>query len=152
MINQTLTACALVFAATGIALSADVYRQVDDAGNVIYSDRPAESGAERVNLSSSKTDPAAVAARREARTAAQAERAAAREQAAAGEAQTRDLASQRAANCEKARAYQQRVTTAHRLYEVDENGERQYYSAEQHDAALARARDQVREWCDPEGS
>ncbi len=152
MTNKTLSVCILAFVAAGVASSADVYRQVDDAGNVIYSDRPADAGAERLKLSTGKTDPAAVAARREALTQAQAGRAAAREQAAAKQAQDRDRAEQRAANCEKARAYQQRVTTAHRLYEVDQNGERQYYSTQQHEAALARARDQVQEWCDTDGS
>lgn len=137
---------------SGMCAAGDVYKEVDANGNVVYSDRPREAAAQRLDIDSAETDQEAIAARRDALEAARVKRQQAQEEETARKAHKQDLAAQREANCEKARAYQQRVETAHRLYEVDDNGDRNYYSAEQHDAALARARDQVREWCGSQGS
>lgn len=134
------------------AFAAEVYREIDENGNVIYSDRPRDASAEAIDVGASKADEEAVAARQEALVEAREARAAARAEAASEAEQARDVAAQRAENCEKARAYQQRVETARRLYDEDENGERTYYSAAEQDAALAKARDQVREWCDTDGT
>lgn len=146
----TLLMAALVLASS--AYAAEVYREVDENGNVIYSDRPRDASAEAIDVGASKADEQAVTAHREALVQAREARETARATAASEAERARDVAAQRAENCEKARAYQQRVETARRLYDEDENGERRYYSAEQHDAALAKARDQVREWCDTDGT
>lgn len=130
----------------------EVFKEVDAQGNVIYSDRPNAASAEKLDIEYSSTDPQALAAQREALEKARDERQEAEVEATANEANQRDLAAQRKANCEKARAYQQRVETARRLYDVDDDGNRSYYSAEQQDAALAKARDQIQEWCDTDGT
>ena len=152
MSSKHLSLLVLLLATVSGALAAKVYREVDANGNVIYSDRPRDASAEAIDVGASKADEEAIAARREALNEAREAREARRAEAANEAERARDVAAQRAANCEKARAYQQRVETAHRLYDEDENGERTYYSAEQHDAALAKARDQVSEWCDTDGS
>lgn len=142
----------LLLMLSGLAAGGEVYKEVDAQGNVTYSDRPRDAAARRLDIGNNKTDPTAIAARKAALESKREERRQAQAKAAAAAESRRDLAAQRQANCKKARAYQQRVQTAHRLYDVDENGDRSYYSAEQHDAALAKARDQIREWCDTDGS
>ena len=146
---KVLTAVFLVASAlSGIAAGAEIYKEVDARGNTVYSDRPRDAAAQRLDVKASKADPAAVAAEREALAKSREARQQAQAEAATEATRQRDVAAQRQANCEKARAYQQRVETAHRLYETDENGERRYYSAQEQDAAIAKARDQVKEWCD----
>lgn len=142
----------LALALTGLAGAGEVYKEVDAQGNVTYSDRPRAAASQKLDIENNKTDPEALAAQRKALESAREERQQAQVQAAANAERKRDLAAQRKANCEKARAYKQRVDTAHRLYDTDENGNRSYYSAAQHDAALAKARDQVEEWCDTDRS
>lgn len=148
---MTRTIVALIATGLGLATAVhagEVYRQTDDSGRVIYSDRPASANATRLDIESRPTDPARLAdmaAQREEREKAREE---ARETSEEARLRQQDRQAQRASNCEKAMAYQQRVETARRLYRLDDNGERQYYSAEEHDAALARARAQVAEWCD----
>lgn len=137
---------------TSFVGAGDVYKEIDAQGNVVYSDRPRDAAAKRLDVDSSKTDPAAIAARREALDKSRENRKEAQVKAAANSERKRDLAAQRKANCEKARAYQQRVETAHRLYDVDADGNRNYYSAAQHDAALAKASKQIKEWCDTDRS
>lgn len=134
------------------ANAGEVYKEVDAQGNVVYSDRPRDAAARRLDVDSKSTDPAAIAARREALEASREKRNEAQAKAAANTERKRDIAAQRAANCEKARAYKQRVETAHRLYSTDDDGNRKYYSAAEHDAALAKGRDQVKEWCDTDRS
>jgi len=145
---KTIARAIAIILCTGLVSAGEVYKHVDAQGNVIYSDRPADAAAARLDIDSSKTDPEAVEQQRAALEAKREEREQAKASANAEAERQRDLAAQRKANCEKARSYKLRVEAAHRLYDTDENGNRSYYSAEQHDAALARARDQVKEWCD----
>lgn len=130
------------------ANAGDVYREIDAQGNIVYSDRPKNANAAQLKIESKKTDAAAIEKQRQARIKQSEERERNRAKIAEEAERKRNVSAQRAANCEKARAYQQRVETAHRLYDVDGEGNRTYYSAEDHSAALAKARAQVSEWCD----
>lgn len=130
------------------AHAGEVYKQVDENGNVVYSDRPREATATPLDVDTAKTDPAAAARKLDELKKAREQREQTKTDAAKEAEHQRDLAAQRQANCEKARAYQQRVQTARRLYETDENGNRTYYSSEQQDAARVLASTRVREWCD----
>ncbi|NNF51716.1 MAG: DUF4124 domain-containing protein [Gammaproteobacteria bacterium] len=150
--KQLTSLAVAIVAGLGLAGAGEVYKEVDEQGNVVYSDRPRDASAPRLDIDSSKTDPEALAKKREVLEKRQEERKQAKVNAAAEAERQRDLAAQRKANCEKARSYQQRVDTARRLYDTDENGNRNYYSSEQQDAARALARDQVKEWCDTDRS
>lgn len=125
-------------------LAADVYRSIDAQGNVVYSDRPGDATAVRVaiattaavapvTVASSAAAPADVPEEPDEATIAAAERA--------------QLAEDRAANCAIARQRSERYATSHRLYRVDANGGRVYFS----DAELTRARQEaeaeVARWC-----
>jgi len=138
---------------TSIALGASVYRWVDDTGMVHYADTPPEGvEAELVEVESKPTDRAQMARTREASKAReqadairQAERASIDAEEAAGE---QESAKARADLCVKARERYQVYINNRRLYRVLENGEREWYSDEEIEAARESARKSVEEFCD----
>lgn len=130
------------------AAAAEIYRDTDASGRTVYSDRPVSTNANKLRIKSRATDPAALESEKALLAERQAKREEAKKQAATEAERNRDIQAQRAQNCEKARNYQARVEASHRLYEVDDNGNRRYYSSAEQDAALEKARTQVREWCD----
>jgi hypothetical protein len=126
---------------------ADIYRSVDENGQVVYSDRPS-GDAERITVSAA---PAAA-------PAAAGAPAGDGEQTADGDSTVfaevpreptpEELAADRARNCEYARQMLESYATSHRLYRQGADGEREYLSAEEIDAARARAQSNVAAWCD----
>ena len=140
-------------AASATAEEVDVYRWVDNDGIQHFTDRPPSGApAELTGIRSQRTDPGAVQARvdreSESYTEAQkrrADQADERDEAAAERAETRQ---QRAANCEKARERLETYSTARRLYRPMADGERDYLTSEEMDAARAGAQQEVDDWCD----
>ena len=124
--------------------NADVYKYIDEKGNVQYTDKPPSLPAERLNVQSQKTDVVAVQER------AQAEQTARAQAAASSRAQANASAEQRAANemsakdkaerCIKARERYDSYMTSQRLYEEGKDGERRYLSDPELDAARASAK------------
>lgn len=140
----------LTLAVSSAALAGDIYKWVDDDGNVHYGDKPAGTQPERLAIDSRPTDPARIAAqtqaRAEARTQAREEEAAA---AAAGpsEEELQAEAQKRREACEKSRANMQRMVTARRLYREDESGERVYLDEAEMQASRQRVEDEISEFC-----
>lgn len=146
----TVTAIAMLAAAT--LQAADVYRSVDENGNVSYSDRPFGQNAEVVFIAT-RTPGAPPAARNPApQSANQAGNAADAEETTVQrerrEPTPEERAADRAANCVIARERLERYTTSRRLYRELPDGEREYLSDAQIDEARARAAADVDEWCD----
>lgn len=144
------------FSTTGLIMSlcvvslahgAEVYRSIDSAGNVVYSDRPDHPGAVPVVIRTAAA--VAPAARPQSAPARQANAAPATEPDAAtiARAEAAQQAEDRAANCEAARTRSERYDTAHRLYRAGENGEREYLTDAQIDEARATAQAEVARWC-----
>ena len=132
------------------ATAAEVYRYTDANGNVHYTDRPTgQSTEQRVHIASRRTDPSAV----QARTKAFAEATAARKEAAAEKPEEKTRAERRAereeqeARCQSYRDKLATIENARRLYNTDENGERQYLDDAEIDEARAKARELVAENC-----
>jgi len=148
MNRKLLTAVLLPALLSVAADAAEIYRETDASGQTVYSDRPASAGANKLSIKSRPTDPAIIEADKNRLTEREAKREESQAKAAARAERNRDIQAQRAENCKKAQAYKTRVDTAHRLYEIDENGDRRYFSAAEHDAALEKARAQIKEWCD----
>ena len=147
--NRRVAGTVLLLAFMSVfAVAAEIYRETDASGRVIYSDRPTSTNARKLSIQSKATDPAVLEAEKARLAEREVQRQESRTKAAETAERSRDIQSQRAQNCEKARAYEQRVQAAHRLYEADENGDRRYFSAAEHDAALEKARTQIKEWCD----
>ena len=140
----------VILAAAAGSPAAAVYRWVDAEGQVHYSDTP-QRNAERIEIESRPTDPELVRARENQAAALRAERELrTTQQAEDTTAQANDaerVAAERAANCETARQRLATYETAHRLYRPMADGEREYLSDEELDAARAEARLAVEEWC-----
>lgn len=138
-------------ALTTSAFAGEIYKYVDEQGNVHYVDRPTgESGEERLGISYTGTSSAAVTAQvkhrrdyMEALDEARGERESRRE----AEAQARAEMEARAAKCQESRARLESYLQAHRLYRQDESGEREYLDDEQILEARRKAEEAIQEHC-----
>ena len=144
----------LVLSAAGLATSAfagEIYKYVDDEGNIHYVDRPTgESGEERLAVTYSGTRNEAVSARvqkrrdymdalEEARSEAQSQREA--------EAQARAATEERAAKCQEHRARLESYLQSRRLYRENPAGEREYLDEEQMMEARRKLEVAIQETC-----
>lgn len=143
-------AATLTLALSSVTVARDIYKWVDEDGNVHYGDKPVGTQPERLAIDSKPTDPARIAAQTQARVQARTE---AREAEAAAAAQgpteeeLQAEAQQRREACEKSRANMQRMVTARRLYREDEAGERVYMDEAEMQATRQRVEDQISEFC-----
>ncbi|CAG0940268.1 hypothetical protein GPROT2_00878 [Gammaproteobacteria bacterium] len=141
------------------AVAADqgaVYQWVDKDGTPHYQDRPPEGtnagqSATEMNLRYRMTDSEAMAAAAQKKagldSAAELRKA---QQAGDKKADADDreqVKGEREKGCEQAREKLQKYETAHRLYRPGADGQRQYLSDEEIDAARAEARKSVADWC-----
>jgi Domain of unknown function (DUF4124) len=137
-----LTAATAVLVAGPVA--ADVYKFKDDKGNVLYTDKPSTLPAERLNIQSQKTDTVAAQARQqeEMKRMQDADKAG---QQGAGQNKDQQQASQlsatdKAAQCTKARERYDSYANSRRLYEKLPDGSRRYLSDAELDAARVSAK------------
>ena len=142
-----LTAVALA----GTAGAGEVYVTKDANGQLIYTDTPQTVPAQKLDVHTTSTDPAQVQARYsdEMKKFAQDDAAAAKAAAAsadAAKAQTLS-AEDKAKRCAEVRARYQTVTSAHRLYVTDPDGERRYLDSAEIDAARINAKKVMDEFC-----
>lgn len=136
-----------------VADEVSVYRWIDEQGVPQFTDRPpSNAAAELTGIRSQRTNQSAVQARVEQRADIDQEAAKRRddstadaESAAQERAQTR---AQRSDNCSRARERLETYSTARRLYRPMADGEREYLSSEEMDAAKASAEQEVADWCD----
>jgi hypothetical protein len=144
----------LVLSAAALMTSAgagEIYKYVDEEGNVHYVDRPTgESGEERMAITYSGTSSAAVSAqvkRRQDYMEALDEARSETESRREAEAQARAEMEARAAKCQESRARLESYLQAHRLYRQDESGERQYLDDEKILEARRKAEEAIQEHC-----
>jgi hypothetical protein len=136
--------------ASGV-MASEIYRWVDEDGNVHYEDRP--SGAadeERLAMTYNRTNRTAVSQQIKVRHDRQAAREEARSTAAAAEKEAADNAqaeAERQQACERARARLESYLQSRRLYRTDENGERVYLDDAQRQEARQKAEEQITEFC-----
>ena len=143
----------LVLSVTASSLwAATVYKWVDAQGNVHYSQSPPQQiGAKEMDIRvrspilqepprhvdgtpDSPAEAKEVAKKKKAESAKQAE-------------VEKKNAEVRAKNCKTAKRRFATINQGGRLYEVDENGERQYWDDAQRQAKLASAQADVDKWC-----
>ncbi len=150
--NKLLIGFATVaLVASGGVAANEIYKWVDEDGNVHYEDRPSGATSEQVvALSYKRTDSAAVqkrvdtfaekqAARQEARTTADAEAQKAADAEAEAEANRQ--------KCENYRAQLQTMLQAARLYRETPDGEREYLDDAQREEARTRGEELVAKYC-----
>jgi len=132
-----------------LAAMADIYRSVDENGQVVYSDVPTLD-AERITVRAALL-PAPTAAGAPVGQSGEAEEDDAEATVFAEvprEPTAEEIAADRARNCEYSQQMLASYTTSHRLYRQGADGEREYLSADEIDAARARAESNVAAWCD----
>lgn len=138
-------------AAAGTVNATEIYRWVDEDGIVHYVDLPTGApGEEHLAIRSRPTDPARVEASVRARQEARAARAEEQETNVTqgpGEAERLAAAGEREENCNKYRERQMQFTINRRIYRMDENGERVYYSDEEMQAARDKVDERVSYYC-----
>ena len=150
MRNQTIiTAVLLTLVTTSSVFASEIYKWIDEEGNVHYGDTPTET-SERVAISSKPTNPSVVQSTTKSVADYQAQRtenlaAAAAEAASAAELKAE--ADQRAQQCTQYRQTMQKFVVSRRLYREDENGEREYLDESETLAARDRVEKQVEEFC-----
>ncbi len=135
----------LAFLAAGTLHGAEVYRYVDEDGNVAYTDRPVGQNAESIVITTTAPvlpPPVAAAPQPEVETP---EETVQRERR---EPTPEERAADRAANCTIARERNERYAISRRLFRELPDGEREYLSDAEIDEARARAAADVEEWCD----
>lgn len=133
------------------AMASDIYKWVDDQGNVHYGDRPSgNDNTEVVALTYQRANPGAVkrgtAAQgelaeslKDKRAAREEEKNAAAEQAAAAEAKQK--------RCDTYRARLEKFVQSRRLYREDESGERVYLDEDETIAARQKLEELIAENC-----
>lgn len=135
----------------GVASASDIYKHVDDDGNVSYGDRPTGAPAEqRVNIVSRATSPAAVQAsvdqtlELEERSEQRRDE---REARKAKEEEKAREAADRASKCSDYRQKLNRYSESRRLYRVDANGERVFLDDSEREKETQHMRGLVDEFC-----
>jgi hypothetical protein len=149
-LRQLLVVSIAALLASGVVVASEIYKWVDEEGNVHYVDRPTGQPDEtRLDIFSARTDNSAVQARVQQR---QENRAAAAQVAseAPPEMSEEDLRAEqqkRQEQCQTYRARLERYLQSQRLYKEDDSGERVYLDEEQTLAARARVEEQIKEYC-----
>ena len=146
--KPTVTFVVALLLAAG-AKAGDVYVTKDAKGNPVYTDTPVSIPAQKVNVNSKSTDPAALQKRYSDEMNRYAEEDSAQSKAApkSAEAAASMTAEDRAKRCVDARQRYQGQMDARRLYEDDANGERRYLTSQEIDAARANAKQVMDEFC-----
>jgi hypothetical protein len=150
--NRKFLVLALSAAALATSASAgEIYKYVDEQGNVHYLDRPTgESGEERMDITYSGTSSASVNAQVKRRSDYMAALDEAREETRGrreSEAQARAEMEARAAKCEENRSRLESYLQSRRLYRENDAGEREYLDDEQILEARRRAEEAIQETC-----
>lgn len=150
MFNKaTLLAAVAVLTAGSLASASEIYKWIDEDGNVHYGDKPVVQ-AERVAIVSRPTDNARVQAQAQERADARARAAEEAMAAAAAEPSPEQLmaeAREREQKCSTYKDRLQKFVTSRRLYREDENGERVYLDEAETQAARERVENRVAEYC-----
>ena len=137
---------AIVVLVFGLSLTAnaDIWKWVDEQGNVHYGDTPASvnaAKAERVSHTPrDRSTSTSGGARKNASNGSDIDRQEASDQIREGD-------DAQAYYCERAKNIYESYVAAPRLYRTRDDGEREYLSDEEMAATLAEAEASVAEWC-----
>ena len=148
--------CVLILSASAVAtgtpaLAGEIYKFVDDDGNVHFVDRPSgQSGEERLQLTYARTSNAAIEGQIKSRQEYMEAREKAREEEMTqreAEETMRVEERQRAKKCEEHRARLESYLQARRLYRQNDAGEREYLDDSEMLAARRQVEDKIAETC-----
>jgi hypothetical protein len=142
----------LMFTLAGVALTArgygdEVYKTVDASGHVVYSDHATSPTAQKMTVPVTPPDAAEAARLGKQRALEDAEFAQRSKQEAADASKQAAQAKQDEARCTSARTRYNYLMQVNRLYRVDADGNRAYYSDEEADAMRATAKQTMDQAC-----
>lgn len=138
-----VTACLIALSAT-----ADVYKSVDDKGNVQYTDTPDKLPAQLVQgIKTQRTDDSAVDQRTAADQQRYSEENSQQTRAADQKEAQKSEAADKAERCKKARERYDQLMVAQQVYTTNDKGERVNMDEKQVDQARAAAKLMVDTWC-----
>jgi len=146
----TLLAALLVVGTT--VQAGEVYKEKDSKGNLVFTDRPEQLPAERLNVKTQQTDTVEAQRRHDEEMQRLNESSSASSSASESTAQGERAASQSAEDkvkrCKESRDRYEQYMSARRLYEPGTTeGERRYLSDAEIDAARANAKKMMDEFC-----
>ncbi|MGD8478050.1 MAG: DUF4124 domain-containing protein [Burkholderiales bacterium] len=151
-----LISLGILLLASSVANSAgEMYRWVDENGQVHYSDQPPPANArsikslnsEGINPPPSADDEVDAEPSYAQQEKAFEERQAQRAEERAEAARKKQEEEERKKNCELARSNYNTVNSGGRVMRVNAQGEREYLNDEEIDKAAAEARSNVEKWC-----
>ncbi|QBQ54162.1 DUF4124 domain-containing protein [Nitrosococcus wardiae] len=144
-----------ILAGSWVALSqaGGVYKCIDQQGRTHYVDRPCRGVVEQETIeikSRSSSNPLLLDEGRQTKQKEllqtwQEER----RQKQQAEVEARKQKEQRSRNCADAKSRLHLIESARRLFKMNENGERHYYSDSERAQKLQEAQKQVKNWCSP---
>ena len=144
-----LAAFALTFS-SGL-LADEIYKWIDDEGNIHYEDRPSGAASEeRLQFSYNRTNRSAVDSRVQAQRDLTNARRKEKEEAADNRrtaAEDRAAAKERVARCQSYRASLMSMLEAPRVYREDATGERNYLDDTARAEARTKAEELIKETC-----
>ena len=132
-------AVAVCLAHSGGAWSQEVYKSVDADGHVTYSDRASSKNAPKTSLKVEEGDPAEAARLAKEQQLLKAEDVQRARQDAENAKTKAAEDRQRETACKNARNSFNRIRDSNRLYKIEADGSRSYYSDEEADAMRAQA-------------
>jgi len=142
----------LMLTLAGVALTArgygdEVYKTVDASGHVVYSDHPTSAASEKLSVPVNATDPAEAARLAKQRALEDAEYAQRSRQEADEQRQEAAQSKQQAAQCTSARNHYLSIKDSRRLFRLDADGNRVFYSDAEADAMRADAKQAMDQAC-----
>jgi multidrug efflux pump subunit AcrA (membrane-fusion protein) len=118
----------------------EVYRSVDAAGHVVYSDRGATKNAPKTAVRVEEGDPAEAARLAKEQQLLQAEETQRTKQQAIDDKNKANADHQKQVACQNARNYYYRLRDSGRIYQRDSDGNRVYYSDSEADTLREQAK------------
>jgi hypothetical protein len=125
----------------------DVYKSVDASGHVVYSDHPTSAASEKVSVPVKQADPAEAARLAKQRALEDAEYAQRSRQEADEQNKQAAQSKQQAAQCTSARNHYLSIKDSRRLFQLDADGNRVFYSDAEADAMRATAKQAMDQAC-----
>jgi Domain of unknown function (DUF4124) len=136
-----------VLAAPAHAIGADVYKTVDASGNVVYSDHPSSPKSQKMTLPVQQADPSEAARLAKQHALQDADYAQRSRQEADEQGRQEAQSRQDAARCTSARNRYFSLRDVRRIFHLDADGNRVFYSDEEADAMRAAAKQEMELAC-----
>ncbi|MFI4866391.1 MAG: DUF4124 domain-containing protein [Steroidobacterales bacterium] len=150
--NSRLARACLMCALAGAAMltcadAEEVYKTTDASGHVVYSDHPSSPGAQKVTVPVTQADPGEAARIAKLHALEDAEYAQRSRREADEQTRQAAQAKQDADRCSAARNRYANLKDVRRVYRLDADGNRDFYTDEQADAMRAAARQAMEQAC-----